>query len=154
MRIPFLERVPINRVAMFTVVLFIAQRLEGTPLYFSVGCSVFILVAAFAFNAAGGLTRISGRLCLFLPVLVFIVGICYKAILGEPAQTNLLAPRSDIEAYVGSIVGLYAAVIISRRFSRKPPCSKICLQNQKMFRASVGCIVFGIAGVPHRSVGK
>jgi hypothetical protein len=79
-------------------------------------------------------------------VLVFIVGICYKAILGEPAQTNLLAPRTDIEAYVGSIVGLYAAVIISRRFSRKTALLQNLLTESKMFRASVGCIVFGIAG--------
>src|SRR5580698_7982999 len=104
---------------MFTIVLFVVQKLEVTPLYFCLGCSVFILIAAFTFNTAGGLTRISGAYVFFYSVLVFIVGICYKAILGEPAQTNLLAPRTDIEAYVGSIVGLYAAVIISRRFSRK-----------------------------------
>jgi hypothetical protein len=145
-RIPFPERIPINRVAIFVVVLFAIQRLEGTALYFAFGCAVFILIAAFAFNAAGGLTRASGAYVFFYSVLVVIVGISYKAFLGEPAQSNLLAPRSDIEAYVGSIAAMYAAVIVSRRFSRKTGLLQNILKESRMYRASVGCIAFGVAG--------
>src|ERR1039457_4310353 len=99
MRIPFPERVPLNRVAIFASALFVIQWLEGTYLYFSIGCTIFILIAAFAFNAGGGLTRISGAYFFFYSVLVVIVGLCYKAFLGEPAQSNLLDPRTDIGAY-------------------------------------------------------
>ena len=118
MRIPFPERVPINRVGIFTLVLFAIQRLEGTPFYFSVGCSLFILIAAFAFNTAGGLTRASGVYVFSYSTMAVLIGVCYKAVLGEPAQSNLIVPRTDIEVYVGSIAGMFAAVVVSRRFSR------------------------------------
>ena len=81
MRIPFPERVPVNRVAIFAVALFAIQRLEGTPVYFSTGCAVFILISAFAFNAGGGLTRTAGAYVFFYSTLVVIVGVVYKAFL-------------------------------------------------------------------------
>jgi hypothetical protein len=145
-RIPFPERVPINRVAIFAAALFLIQMMEGTALYFSVGCVAFILIAAFAFNAAGGLTRTSGAYIFSYSVLVFIIGICYKAFLGEPAQSNLHDPLTDIEAYVGTIAALYAAVIVSRRFRRKAGLLENLLKESDMYRASVGCFVFGVGG--------
>ena len=93
MRIPFPERVPINRAILFSLVLFTIQRLEGTDLFFATGCAIFILLTAFAFNAAGGLTRASGAYVFFYSVLVVLIGILYKAFLGEPAQSNLLDPH-------------------------------------------------------------
>jgi hypothetical protein len=145
-RIPFPEHVPINRVALFAAALFLIQKLEGTPLYFCAGCMVFILVAAVAFNAGGGLTRAAGAYVFFYSVLVVLVGLCYKAYLGEPAQSNLVAPRTDIEAYVGSIVAMYVAVVISRRFSRKTGLLQNLLKESDMHRASVGCMLFGLGG--------
>lgn len=146
MRIPFPERVPLDRVAIFVIALFVIQTLEGTALYFSTGCGVFVLIAAVAFNAAGGLTRASGAYVFAYSVLVVLIGICYKAFLGEPAQSNLQAPRTTIEAYVGSITAMLAAVIVSRRFSRKSGLLQNLLKESEMYRASVGCIVFGVAG--------
>src|ERR1017187_8124836 len=116
MRIPFPEHVPMNRVAIFAVALFVMQMLEGTALYFSAGCVAFILIAALAFNTAGGLTRASGAYVFCYSVLVVLIGICYKAFLGEPAQSNLLSPQRDIELYLCSITGMFPAVIVSRRF--------------------------------------
>jgi hypothetical protein len=43
-----------NRVAIFVLALFAIQALEGTALYFSFGCAVFILIAAFAHHRIGG----------------------------------------------------------------------------------------------------
>ena len=146
MRIPFPERVPINRVGIFTLVLFAIQRLEGTPFYFSVGCSLFILIAAFAFNTAGGLTRASGVYVFSYSTMAVLIGVCYKAVLGEPAQSNLIVPRTDIEVYVGSIAGMFAAVVVSRRFSRSTGLLQNLLKESAMHRTSVGCIVFGIVG--------
>ena len=146
MRIPFPERVPLNRVAIFAVALFAIQRLEGTDLYFSAGCAIFILIAALTFNTAGGLTRASGAYVFFYSVLVVIIGLCYKAFLGEPAQSNLLAPHADIDAYVGSISLMFASVVVSRRLSRKSGLLQGLLKESSMHRASVGCIVFGLAG--------
>jgi hypothetical protein len=135
-----------NRVAIFVAVLFAIQMFEGTALYFSAGCVAFVLIAALAFNIAGGLTRVSGAYVFFYSVLVVIVGICYKAYLGEPAQSNLLDPRRTIEVYVGGIIAMLAAVIVSRRFTRKSGLLQKLLKDSEMYRSSVGCFVFGILG--------
>ena len=68
MRIPFPERVPLNRVAIFAGVLFAVQRFQGTALYFSAGCVAFILIAAFAFNAAGGSPAAPVHTSSFIPL--------------------------------------------------------------------------------------
>jgi hypothetical protein len=146
-RIPFPERVPLNRVAIFAGSLFAIQMFQGTPFYFSAGCVAFILIAAFAFNAAGGLTRSSGAYVFFYSLLVVIVGLCYKAYLGERADSNLLVPQTDILAYVGSITAMLVAVLLSRRLSRKSGLMQNLLKESGMYRASVGCIVFGVFGV-------
>jgi hypothetical protein len=145
-RIPFPERVPINRVVIFAVVLLSIQLLEGTALYFSVGCLIFIMVAAFAFNAAGGLSRASGAYIFSFTMLVVLVGLCYKAFLGQPAQSNLLVPRTDIAAYIATMVAMYAAVLVSRRLTRKTGLLQNMLHESDMYRASVGCMLFGSFG--------
>jgi hypothetical protein len=145
-RIPFPERVPIGGVAVFAVALFLVQWLEGTALYFSAGCVAFIMISALAFNAGGGLTRAAGAYIFFYSTLVVIVGVCYKAYLAEPGQTNLLVPRTDMEVYVGAITAMYATVIVSRRFARKSGLLQNLLPEESMYRASVGCIAFGMTG--------
>jgi hypothetical protein len=151
-RLPFPERVPIDRVALFAIALFVVQWLEGTPLYFRFGCVVFILIAAFAFNTAGGLTRASGVYIFFYSTLVVIVGVCYKAFLGEPAQSNLLDPRTDIKVYVGGITAMLAAIIVSSRLRRKSGLLQNVLKESQMYRASVGCMLFGLLGASVLSV--
>ena len=146
MRIPFPERVPINRVAIFAAVLFVVQQAEGTALYFSLGCVAFILLTAVAFNVGGGMTRASGAYVFFYSLLVVIIGVCYKAVLGEPAESNLRAPVRDIEVYVGGMVSLLVATTFSRRLSRKTGLMQNVLKDSEMYRASVGCMVFGSLG--------
>jgi hypothetical protein len=145
-RIPFPERVPLDRVAIFAIALFIIQRVEGTPLYFSAGCVVFLLLAAVAFNVGGGLTRASGAYVFFYSFLVVIVGLCYKAYLGEAADSNLLDPHTTIKVLDGGMAAMLAAVFVSRRFSRKSGLLQNMLKDSEMYRASVGCIVFGVLG--------
>lgn len=135
-----------DRVAVFALVLFVVQQIEGTALYFSAGCAVFILVAAIAFNAAGGLTRASGAYVFFYSLLVVIIGVSYKAFLGEPGESNLRDPRTTIEVYVGGISAMLAAVVVSRRFSRKAGLLQNILKDSQMYRSAVGCIVFGVGG--------
>ena len=146
MRIPFPERVPIDRVALFTAALFTIQCIEGTALYFAFGCAAFILISAFAFNTAGGLARASGVYIFFYSVLVVIIGVCYKAFLGEPGQSNLLDPHTTIEVYVGGITAMLAAIIVSSRFRRKSGLLQNVLKEPQMYRSAVGCMVFGIFG--------
>ncbi|HEY4381285.1 MAG TPA: hypothetical protein VGN01_13120 [Acidobacteriaceae bacterium] len=135
-----------NRVGLFVVVLSVFQWVEGTAPYFILGCAAFIFIATFAFNTAGGLSRASGAYVFAYSLLVVIVGICYKALLREPGQSNLQSPALDIEVYVGGITVMLAAVIVSRRFSRKTGLLQHMLKESEMYRSSVGCIAFGAAG--------
>ena len=146
MRLPFPERVSLHYVALFAALLFVIQQLEGTALYFSAGCTAFILIAGIGFNLAGGFTRAAGAYLFFYSLLVVIVGVCHKAFLGEPGQSNLLDPETDIKVYVGGITAMVIAILVSRRLSRAPGILSGVLKESQMFRASVGCIVFGIAG--------
>jgi hypothetical protein len=145
-RIPFPERIPIEHVALFAAGLFAVQTLEGTAFYFRVGCLIFLLLAGFAFNTAGGLTRASGAYVFFYSTLVVVVGLCYKAFLGEPAESNLLDPRTGIEVYDAGMAAMLAAVIVSRRFARKTGLLQGMLRDSNMYRSSIGCIIFGAIG--------
>jgi hypothetical protein len=145
-RIPFPERIPIDRVAIFAIVLFAVQQLEGTALYFSIGSVVFLLVATFAFNTAGGLTRASGAYVFFYSVLVVVIGLCYKAFLGEPGDSNLQDPHTTIKVYDGGILAMLAAVVVSRRFARKTGLLQNLMKDSEMYRASIGCMVIGVGG--------
>lgn len=147
MRLPFPERIPLERTAIFAAGLFVVQQLEHTALYFSVGCVFFLLVATFAFNIAGGLTRTSGAYIFFYSVLVVLIGLCYKAYLGEPADSNLQDPHTTIKVYAGGISAMLAAVLVSQRLSRKTGILQNILKESEMYRASIGCMVIGI-GVP------
>jgi hypothetical protein len=154
-RIPYPERISLNGAACFALALFIVQWLEGTALYFCIGTSVFILLATVTFNTAGGLTRASGAYVFFYSMLVVIVGLCYKAYLGEPAQANLADPMTDIGTYVGSMMAMYAAVLVSRPFSRKKGLLEGLLKEEDMYRASAGCMLFGgLAGFGFALLGQ
>ncbi len=147
MRIPFPEHVPIEYVIIFVGALVTIQLAEGTALYFSLGCAAFILIAAIAFNLAGGLTRASGAYVFFYSMMVVIIGICYKAVLREPAQSHLQDPRTDIKVYLAGITAMLATVIVSRRFlAQARDCFKTSLKESKMYRSSIGCMVIGGLG--------
>jgi hypothetical protein len=146
-RVPFPERIPIEGMAIFAISLFVIQQFEHTALYFSVGCLLFLLIGAFAFNTAGGLTRVSGGYVFFYSLLVVVVGLCYKAYLGEPAETNLLDPRTTIEVYVGGITAMLGAVVLTRRFCPRTGLLQNLMKDSDMYRISIGCMVFG-AGAP------
>ena len=145
-RIPFPERVSLPGVAVFASALFVVQQLEGTALYFSAGCVAFILIAAFGFNLGGGLARTAGAYIFFYSLLVFIVGVTYKAYLGEPGETNLSVPKIDILVYLGGISGMAAAAFLSKKLARRTPLLKNVLDHRNMYRASVGCMVVGSLG--------
>jgi hypothetical protein len=146
-RIPFPERIPIEGAGLFAAALFAIQSVERTPFYFSVGCFAFILIATFAFNTAGGLTRPSGAYVFFYSTLVVIVGLCYKAFLGEPADSNLRDPHTTIQVYVAGISAMFATVLVNRRIARRTGLLQNLLKDRDMYRATIGCIVFGI-GAP------
>jgi hypothetical protein len=146
-RIPYPERIPIEGAGLFAATLFAIQSVEGTPFYFSVGCFAFIMIATFAFNTAGGLTRPSGAYVFFYSTLVVILGLCYKAILRERADSNLRDPETTIRLYVVGITAMFAAVLVNRRLAGRTGLLENLLKERDTYRATIGCIVFGI-GAP------
>ena len=84
----------------------VTQVIEGTPLTFSLMSLAFILIATVAFNVAGGFARPSVSYIFFYAVIAVIVGLTYKALLGEPADSNLSAPQTTMLVYVGGIFGM------------------------------------------------
>lgn len=145
MRIPFPVHIRLWHAVCFAGVLGTAQLLEGTSLYFSICCILFIVVATLTFNLAGGLSRPSGAYVFFYAVLVVIVGLCWKAVVGEPADSNLSAPSTTIRVYLAGICSMFVAVWISRKLTPKRSLLDNLVTDANMQSATVGCMVVGIA---------
>ncbi len=143
MRIPFPVHIPLRYVVGFATLLCIIQLLQGTSPYFSVCCFLFIIISGIAFNLAGGFSRTSGGYVFFYTVLTVIVGVCWKAVLGEPADSNLLVPLLTIQVFLGSSVALLAAVYLSRKLTTKRALLGSLVTDENMQNATIGCMVTG-----------
>lgn len=144
MRIPFPERISLFYVLCFASLLCVAQLLEGTAIVFSISSFLFIVIAALTFNLAGGFTRPSGSYVFFYAVLGVIVGLCVKAILFEPADSNLSVPYVTIRVYLAGICAMYAAVYVSRKLMPRRAFLGTLLAEQNMQNATIGCMVTGL----------
>jgi hypothetical protein len=144
MRLPFPERVPLQGAFLAATILAGLQQLQGTSIVFTIYSFLFIVIAAVAFNTAGGFTRPSGSYIFFYSLLGLIIGLFYKAYLGEPADSNLRTPILTIQVFTGGITAMLVASIISRRISRKKPFLGTILKEKDMKNAAVGSFVFGL----------
>jgi hypothetical protein len=98
-----------------------------------------------AFNVAGGLTRPSGSYIFFFTILAVLVGLVWKAVLGEAADTNLSDSLLTMEAYLCGICGMLIAALISKRIRSKRAWLEGSVTEDKMQSAAVGCLVTGLA---------
>jgi hypothetical protein len=143
-RIPYPERIPLQYVISFATLLSALQLYQGTNPFFSLYSFLFIIIAAIAFNLAGGLTRPSGSYVFSYAVLSVILGLCWKAILGEPADSHLLLPLLTMQVFLGGITAMLLAVFISRRLTSKRPLLGSMVTDANIQNATVGCMVTGI----------
>ena len=143
MRLPFPERIPLDYAFYFAGIFCIIQLIQGTNGLFALCCFLYILVAVLAFNLAGGFTRPTGSYVFFFSTLTLIVGICWKAVLGEPADSNLEDPLLGIGVYLGCISSMCVAVIVSRRITAKRAFLRNTVTEANMQTATVGCMVTG-----------
>jgi hypothetical protein len=157
MRLPFPERIPLYASLFAATVLVGLQQLQRTDPRFSLYSFLFIVIATITFNAAGGFTRPSGSYVFFYAVLGVIVGICYKAYLGEPGDSNLRAPVLTMQVFTGGICSMLIAVLISRRITRRKAFLGTMLKEKDMRNAIIGCFCFGLflslinAVLPHQN---
>jgi hypothetical protein len=145
MRIPFPIRIPLSYSCGFAVILCIAQVLERTAIVFTLLCMAFILIATVAFNVAGGFSRPSGAYIFFYAVLAVILGLTYKAYLGEPADSNLVAPQTTMLVYVAGITGMLAAAFLKQIVLPVKGLLEDMAERIDLDAASIGCMVVGAA---------
>lgn len=144
MRIPFPSHIPVWGAIGFATFLFAVQLWQGTAILFAICCFLFIFIATLTFNVAGGFTRPSGAYIFFYAVLAVILGLCWKAVLGEPADSNLLAPQLTIETFLGGITAMLGAAYISRKLTPTKALLQNTIPENRMQNATVGCMVTGI----------
>jgi hypothetical protein len=144
MRLPFPERIPLQYVVLAAAILAALQQLQRTALLFSIFSFLFVVISAITFNVAGGFTRPSGSYVFFYSVLGLMVGLFYKAYLGEPADSNLRNPILTIEVFTGGISAMLLAVIVSQRITRKKPFLASVVKDKDMKNAAVGAFAFGL----------
>ena len=143
MRLPFPDHISLVAIFYFAGTLCVIQLLQGTNPTFALFAAAYIVVAAIAFNVAGGFTRTTGAFVFFNAVLSVIVGFCVKAYLGEPADSNLQSPNLTISVYLAGMCMMLVAVYLSRRLSAKRPLLGKMVTDANMQTATVGCMVTG-----------
>ena len=144
MRLPFPERIPFVKTFYLALLLCAIQLAQGTQPLFSLGCLFFILVSVVAFNVGGGFSRPSGGYIFFFATLSAIIGFVWKAVLGEPADSNLQNPILTIGAYCGCIVMMLFAVFLSTKLKTKRALLAKMVTDANMQTATVGCLIAGI----------
>jgi hypothetical protein len=143
-RIPFPDRIPLFGAISFATLLFAIQLFQGTAALFAICCFLFIVIATVAFNLAGGFSRPSGAYVFFYAILAVILGLIWKAVLGERADSNLLMPQLTIEVFLGGITAMLAAVFISRKLTPKRGLLQDILPEYRIQNATVGCMATGL----------
>lgn len=143
MRLPFPTRIPLTGALFFAVGMLLLQQLEHTNFAFSVLFFVFIILSVLAFNLAGGFSRASGAYVFWFALLVPIVGCVWKALLGEPAHSNLQSPLTTMGAYAGSMLMILAAVFLSGKITRhtRGLSHLVRAHEVNLGLASIGCLV-------------
>jgi hypothetical protein len=145
MRIPFPSRIPLSYGCGFAVLLCIVQVLEGTSPSFTLLSFAFIMIATIAFNVAGGFSLPSGSYIFFYAVLAVIVGLTYKAYLGEAADTNLETPVTTMLVYVAGISGMLASAYLKKLVLPAKSLLGETASRIDLDSASLGCMVVGAA---------
>ena len=117
-RIDFPLRISLTKTVIFAVTLFCIQQFEHTSLVFSLLFFAFVVLGTLTFNAAGGFSKASGAYVFLYGMLVAIVGVTWKAVLGEPADSNLKVPNLVMAAYAVSMAMLLLVILVNKRLDR------------------------------------
>ena len=145
MRIPFPTRISLFHSCGFAIVLSIVQLLEGSSPEFCLLTFAFILIATIAFNVAGGFAYPSGSYIFFYAVLAVIVGVTYKAYLGEPADSNLEVPITTMLVYVAGISGMLISAYFKKLLLPARSLLGDTANRIDLDAASIGCMIVGAA---------
>jgi hypothetical protein len=115
MRFTLPSRIPLAQTFVFAAVFFCVQQIEHTGIFFSILYFAFLIMTVIAFNFAEGFTRAIGAYIFWYSTLIVIVGVTWKAVVGEPADSNLYTPLLDISLYTASMAMLLIVTILNRK---------------------------------------
>ncbi len=151
MRVKFPTRISPTKTLIFGSVLFCVQQLEHTGLVFSLLFFGFIVIANFAFNAGGGFSRASGAYVYLFALLTCGLGVTWKAVLGEPADSNLLVPQLDMACYAASMLMLLLVILANKKLTGT--AKGIAPGELDYTLAALGCLVLGVAQAMLNTIG-
>lgn len=143
MRLPFPTRISLQKAFVFAAAIFVVQIMQHTDPLFSVLFFAYIILSTLAFNVAGGFSRASGFYVFWFALLTCIVGGVWKAVLGEPASSNLVSPVATLATYVVSMMMIILSLLLSQRITRgtRGLSSILHTDEVNLGLASLGCML-------------
>ena len=143
MRLALPTRIPLSKAFVYAAIFFCVQQLEHTGLFFSMLYFAFFIMSVLAFNFAKGFTRVAGAYVFWYSTLIVIVGVTWKAVLGEAADSNLFDPLLDMALYAGSMFMLMLVTLLNRSmdFRARGLGGGFSKTELNYTAAGLGCIV-------------
>src|ERR1700742_312231 len=143
MRLPFPTSISPQKTIIFGMFVFAAQQIEHTDIVFSTLFFAYMLLSVLTFNYAGGFSRASGTYVFWFALFTCILGGLWKVVLGEPGDSNLVSPSTDLATYIVSMAVMVLALFLSRRFVRAPRGLSAILRADdiNLGLASLGCLI-------------
>jgi hypothetical protein len=144
-RLALPTRIPLTKTFVFASLFFCVQWFEHTGFFFSLLYFTFLILSVIAFNFAEGFTRLTGAYIFWYSTLIVIVGVTWKAVVGEPADSNLYAPLLDMSLYTASMVMLLLVTILNKKmdFRDLGVGGGLSGSNLNYTAAGLGCIIMG-----------
>jgi hypothetical protein len=132
---------------LFAAVLVAVQQFEHTALAFSLLFFMFTVLSAAAFNLSGGMNRPTGSYVLAFSLLTVIVAVVMKAVLGEPADSNMEAPLLTMTVYTFGMAIMLCAILLKNRLVGFPRGLGLVLGDAKvnLTFSAIGCLLVGAA---------
>ena len=145
MRFTLPTRIPLPPAFIFAAVFFCVQQIQHTEIFFSLLYFAFLILTVIAFNLAEGFTRFAGAYIFWYSTLIVIAGVTWKAVVGEPADSNLYTPLLDISLYTCSMVMLLLVALLNKKmdFRSLGIGGGISGASLNYTIAGLGCLIVG-----------
>jgi hypothetical protein len=144
-RLTLPTRVPLPHAFVFASLFFCVQQFEHTNFFFSMLYFAFLILSVIAFNLAEGFSRITGAYIFWYATLIVIVGVTWKAVVGEPADSNLYTPVLDMSLYAASMVMLILVALLNKKMDYRSLGigGGLSGANLNYSSAGLGCLIVG-----------
>lgn len=146
MRLSLPTRIPLPKALVFCTVLFVVQLFQGTDVFFAMLFFAFEVLAVVAFNFAEGFNRIIGAYIFWYSTLIVVFGVFWKAVVAEPADSNLMSPMLDMGLYASSMAMLLAVTLLNKKIDFRSLGIGGGLSGSQLdlTAAGLGCVVTSI----------